>query len=99
MNGEYSVDLNQLDDIVTRLSSLAQFIREHLDTLDQKSAAVHAGSWSGAAASAHEIAHREWASAATEFVDGITEMSTAARYAHTQYTAAKTANTHMFGRR
>ncbi|WP_245713606.1 WXG100 family type VII secretion target [Nocardia vaccinii] len=60
---------------------------------------MHAGSWSGAAASAHETAHREWAAAAKEFVAGITEMSTAARYAHTRYTAAKTANTRMFGRR
>lgn len=99
MNGEYSVDLNQLDDIVTRLSSLAQFVEDRLDTLDRKSAAVHAGAWSGAAASAHETAHREWISAATEFVAGIAEMGSAARNAHIQYTAAKTANTLMFGRR
>ncbi|MQY19484.1 WXG100 family type VII secretion target [Nocardia macrotermitis] len=99
MTGEYSVDLNQLDDLVTRLSSLAQFINEHLDTLDSKSAAVHAGSWSGTAASAHETAHREWSAAAAEFVAGITEMSTAARNAHTRYTGAATANTRMFGRR
>lgn len=99
MNGECSVNLDQLDDVVTRLSSLAQFVSEHLSTLDQKSAAVHAGSWSGTAASAHETAHREWSSAAAEFVAGIAEMSAAARNAHTQYNAAGSANFRMFRRR
>jgi len=99
MTGEYSVDLDQLDNIVSRLSSLAEFLTDHLSTLDQKSAAAHSGSWTGAAATAHETAHREWASSAKEFVQGINEMSTAARNAHTQYTAAQSANTRMHGRR
>jgi WXG100 family type VII secretion target len=98
MTGEYSVDLDQLDNIVTCLSSLAGFLTEHLDTLDQKSTAVHSGSWSGAAATAHETAHHEWASAARELVQGVNDMSTAARYAHTQYAAAQSANHRMFKR-
>ncbi|WP_216897637.1 WXG100 family type VII secretion target [Nocardia alni] len=99
MSGEYEVDLNQLDNVVSRLSSLVGFISEHLDTLDQKSAAVHSGSWQGAAATAHENAHREWSAAAREFVDGVKDMGTVARNAHTQYTAVDTANTRMFGHR
>ncbi len=99
MTGEYGVDLDQLDNIVTRLSSLAGFLTEHLNTLDQKSAAVHSGSWTGATATAHETAHREWSSAARELVHGVREMSIAARNAHTQYVAAHTANTRMFGGR
>ncbi len=99
MNGEYEIDPGQLDDVVNRLTNLAAFISEHLDTLDQKSAAVHSGSWQGAAATAHENAHREWSAAAREFVDGVKNMGTAARNAHTQYTAVDTANTRMFGRR
>lgn len=99
MTEGYGVDLDQLDSIVSRLSGLAGIINEHLTTLDAKTAAVHAGSWAGAAAEAHETAHREWAAAATEFVDGITAMSAAARNAHTQYTAAHTVNNRMFGRR
>jgi WXG100 family type VII secretion target len=99
VTGRCSVDLDRLDNTVSRLSGLAEFVSEHLGTLDQKSAAVHAGSWSGAAADAHETAHREWAAAAAELVEGIQEMSVAARHAHTQYTAAQSANTHMFGRR
>jgi len=99
MTGEYGVDLDQLDNIVTRLSSLAGFLTEHLDTLDQKSAAVHSGSWTGATATAHETAHREWASAARELIQGIQDMSGAARNAHSQYTTVQSANTHMFRRR
>jgi WXG100 family type VII secretion target len=99
VTSEYGVDLDQLDNIVTRLSSLAEFLTDHLNTLDQKSAAVHSGSWTGAAATAHETAHREWSSAARELVQGVRDMSTAARNAHTQYTAAHTANNRMFGRR
>ncbi|MBU3060686.1 WXG100 family type VII secretion target [Nocardia sp. NEAU-G5] len=99
MTGEYSVDLEQLDNIVTRLSSLAGFLTEHLDTLDHKSASVHSGSWTGATATAHETAHREWAAAARELVQGVRDMSTAARNAHTQYTAVQSANTRMFRRR
>lgn len=96
MTGEHSVDLDQLDNIVTRLSSLAGFLTEHLKTLDQKSAAVHSGSWSGATATAHETAHREWASAAQELVQGIKDMSTAARSAHSNYGSTSAVNTRMF---
>ncbi|MBU3060927.1 WXG100 family type VII secretion target [Nocardia sp. NEAU-G5] len=99
MSSGYTVDLEQLDNIVTRLSSLVGFITEHLDTLDQKAASVHAGSWSGAAAAAHEIAHREWSTAAREFVQGVDDMTTAARSAHTSYTAAVDSNTRMMSRR
>ena len=98
MTGGYGVDLDQLDNIVTRLSSLAGFLTEHLDTLDQKSAAVHSGAWTGATATAHETAHREWSSAARELVQGVRDMSAAARKAHTQYLAAHAANNRMFGR-
>ena len=99
MTGEYSVDLEQLDNIVTRLSSLAGFLTEHLDTLDQKSTVVHSGSWTGATVTAHENAHREWASAARELVQGVRAMSTTARNAHGQYTAVQSANARMFRRR
>ncbi|MFI5777127.1 WXG100 family type VII secretion target [Nocardia sp. NPDC051570] len=99
MTDEFSVDLEQLDNVVTRLSSLTAFISDHLTTLDQKVAAVHAGSWSGAAAAAHQQAHSEWSAAAAEFVDGVAEMSSAARNAHGQYTSSVNANTRMFGRR
>jgi len=99
VTGEYSVDLDQLDNIVARLSSLAGFLTEHLNTLDQRTAAVHSGSWTGATSTAHESAHREWASAARELVQGISDMRAAARNAHTQYTAVQSANTRMFRRR
>ncbi len=99
MTDEFRVDLDQLDSVVTRLSSLASFISDHLATLDQKVANVHAGAWSGVAAAAHQQAHSEWSAAAAEFVQGVRDMSDAARNAHGQYTASVNANTRMFGGR
>jgi WXG100 family type VII secretion target len=95
----FSVDLDQLDNIVSRLSGVAEFITDHLTILDQKVAAAHAGSWSGPTADAHRTAHSEWSSAAQEFVQGVVDMGAAARNAHTQYTSAVTANGTMLGRR
>lgn len=98
MTDAFSVDLDQLDRIVSRLAGLAGFITEHLETLDEKVAKVHAGSWSGATADAHRAAHSQWATAAQEVNQGVADMSTAARNAHTQYTSAISANTTMFKR-
>ncbi len=47
MSEEFSVDLDQLDGLVTHLSNLVGLLSERLDDLDQRSAAVHAGSWAG----------------------------------------------------
>lgn len=94
---EFSVDLGHLDHVVTQLTNLSGFLADHLAALDQKVAALHAGSWDSVAAAAHATAHREWATAAGEFAEGVTDMSAAARNAHAQYTAAIGANTRMFG--
>lgn len=96
---EFSVDLAELDAVVSRLSGLSGFISDHLAELDRRVAAVHNGSWSGRAATAHKTAHDEWTAAAAEFVQGVTDMSFAARAAHEHYTYATTANTKMFRRR
>ncbi|MGF6887174.1 WXG100 family type VII secretion target [Nocardia sp. GAS34] len=95
MTVPFDVDLDELDDLVACLKNLAVFITEHLDVLDQKTAAVHTGSWSGAAADTHRQAHREWSAAAREFRDGIAAMSTAAREAHDHYSSAKNTNNSM----
>ncbi|WP_245568124.1 WXG100 family type VII secretion target, partial [Nocardia jiangxiensis] len=67
---------------------------DHLSVLDQKVATLHSGgAWQGIAADAHQKAHAEWAVAAQEFVDGVADLSTAARNAHSQHSTAITANT------
>ncbi|WP_067570110.1 WXG100 family type VII secretion target [Nocardia acidivorans] len=99
MSDEYSVDLTELDSIVTRLSNLAKFLGDHLTALDQQVTTLRADSWDSAGAAAYEDAHRQWLSGAQEFAQGVTDMSVAARNAHGQYTAAIGANTQMFGGR
>lgn len=95
MTEPFSVDLDQLDGLITQLSNLSTFLAERLGDLDQRAAAVHAGAWSGAAAAAHEAAHREWAAGAREFSDGVAAMGVALRQAHGHYSTAQTVNGSM----
>lgn len=96
MSDEYSVDLTELDSIVTRLSNLAKFLGDEFAELDRRVATLRAGSWNSDGAAAYEDAHRQWLAGAQEFAQGVTDMSTAARNAHGHYTAAIGANTQMF---
>ncbi|MFF3226423.1 WXG100 family type VII secretion target [Nocardia suismassiliense] len=95
MTDEFHVDLDHLDQLVARLSGLAGFLRDHLAELERKVADLGAGSWDGIAAAAYTEAHRRWATGALEFVDGVNDMSDAAKRAHGHYTEAMTLNLNM----
>ncbi|WP_225731090.1 MULTISPECIES: WXG100 family type VII secretion target [unclassified Nocardia] len=95
MSSEFSVDLDQLDQIVSRLNGLAGFLRDHLDELDRKVATLRRGSWESAAANAYSEAHTQWLTAAREFADGVAAMSAAAQQAHGRYTRAVDVNRRM----
>ncbi|MFF0492771.1 WXG100 family type VII secretion target [Nocardia sp. NPDC004068] len=95
MNSEFTVNLEQLDRIVSRLSGLSGFVRDHLDELDRRVAALHSGSWESAAATAYAEAHREWVSAAGEFAEGVAAMSDVAARAHGRYSRAVEVNRRM----
>jgi WXG100 family type VII secretion target len=95
MSSELSVDLDHLDQIVSRLSGLAAFITDHLDEIDGKVAALHGSGWESVAAQAYADAHRQWATGAREFAEGVAEMSDAARQAHGRYTHAIELNRQM----
>lgn len=92
MDSEFTVDLEQLDGIVSRLHGLAGYIEDQLRELDQRVAAVHDGSWSGTAAAAHAEAHKRWSNGAAEFHAGVKDLQTAAKQAHGHYSAAASAN-------
>ncbi|MFJ1459612.1 WXG100 family type VII secretion target [Nocardia wallacei] len=94
MSSEFSVNLDHLDDVVARLNGLVGFLRDHLDGLDQKVGSLH-GAWESVAAQAYNDAHRDWATSAQEFVDGVAEMTDAARKAHGRYTRAIDLNQRM----
>lgn len=95
MSSEFSVDLDHLDEIVTKLSALASFIGERLDWIDARVAAAATTGWSGVAAQAYADAHREWIAGAREFVEGVQDMSDAARKAHENFTHAVDLNSKM----
>ncbi|WP_062982868.1 WXG100 family type VII secretion target [Nocardia anaemiae] len=95
MSSQFSVDLDQLDRIVSRLNGLAGFLHDHLDELDHKVAALHSGSWESAAASAYADAHSQWLTAAREFAEGVAAVSDAAQKAHGRYTRAIDVNRRM----
>ncbi|QIS09645.1 WXG100 family type VII secretion target [Nocardia arthritidis] len=96
MSSEFSVDLDHLDQIVARLSGLAGFVGEHLDEIDERVATLTGGDWEGAAARAYAEAHAQWAIGAREFVEGVREMSAAAKAAHARYSRAVDTNYKMF---
>lgn len=96
MSSQFSVDLDHLDSIVARLSALAGFVGEHLDEIDDRVATLNGSGWEGVAAQAYAEAHTQWSTGAREFVEGVRDMSDAAKAAHTHYTRAGDTNTRMF---
>ncbi|MEU4808224.1 WXG100 family type VII secretion target [Nocardia fluminea] len=95
MSDEFAVDLDHLDQVVARLTGLAGFINDHLDEIDDKVATLAGTGWESVAATAYEVAHRQWAGSAREFTEGVQDMSDAAKAAHTAYSDATDANTKM----
>jgi WXG100 family type VII secretion target len=94
MNSEFAVDIERLDNLVSRLSSLAGYLTEQLDLIDDKVATLD-GAWETLVANAYRDAHRVWSSGAREFATGLADISDAARTAHTRYTTAAEVNRKM----
>ncbi|MFI6309958.1 WXG100 family type VII secretion target [Nocardia fusca] len=94
MNSEFAVDIERLDNLVSRLSSLAGYLTEQLDLIDDKVATLD-GAWETLAANAYRDAHRVWSTGAREFATGLADISDAARTAHTRYTTAAEVNRKM----
>ena len=92
---EFSVDLDDLDRLVARLSGLSGFISDHLDEIDGKVAVLTGTGWESVAAQAYSDAHQQWMTGAREFAEGVREMSDAARRAHTRYSTAADVNRQM----
>jgi WXG100 family type VII secretion target len=95
MSSEFSVDLDQLDQIISRLNGLSGFLQDHLDQLDRKVASLSGGGWESAAANAYTNAHTQWASSAREFADGVAELRDAVHKAHGRYSRAIDVNRRM----
>lgn len=95
MSGAFAVDLDSLDDVVTRLANLEKSIEQQLADLDTRIRQIH-GVWSGEAAAAQLAAHREWMAGAQQMRAGLGALRAAASTAHSNYSAAVAANKQMW---
>ncbi|NEW58675.1 WXG100 family type VII secretion target [Nocardia cyriacigeorgica] len=92
MSTEFEVNLTELENLVARLAGLAGFIADHLDDIDDKVAGLQGTGWESIAAQAYADAHRQWSVGARDFVEGVQDMSDAAKAAHGRYRRAIAAN-------
>lgn len=95
MLGWFVVDLEKLDSVVSRLAAFEQTLERHIADVDARVQRVHQV-WSGDAAAAHLAAHREWMAGARQMRTALTEITTAAATAHSNYSAALAANKQMW---
>ncbi|MEP6696067.1 MAG: WXG100 family type VII secretion target [Pseudonocardiales bacterium] len=96
MSGPFTVDLDKLDGVVTRMGIFEKSIEARLAELDGRIQKMH-GVWCGAAAAAQLATHREWMAGAREMRAGLVALKAAAATAHANYSAAVAANVRMWG--
>lgn len=93
----FRVDLNELDAVTARVAGFIGFLSDSLSGLEQRMGTLQQN-WQGEAATAQSQAFQQWATGATDVVDGIEAMRRAAVAAHGRYSAAIEANLKMLGR-
>lgn len=93
----FRVDLDELEQMVARVSGFVGFLNDSLDGLQQRISTVQQN-WNGAAADAQAEAFRDWHIGATDVSEGIATMRQAVQDAHDRYNAAIAANLAMLGR-
>ncbi|GAB2558088.1 WXG100 family type VII secretion target [Nocardia sp. NPDC059240] len=94
-SNDYSVDLNHIDQVTTRIRTFAEYLTDHLTELELRAQQLKP-SWTGEAAAAYDHAHGEWINAARAVHTGLKQLEAAARAAHGNYGNATSANTRMF---
>ncbi|WP_370010975.1 WXG100 family type VII secretion target [Nocardia cyriacigeorgica] len=98
MTGEYTVDLNELENITSRVRGYQAFLTDGLAELETRIEGLKS-SWSGVAANAFADAHRDWSAAVADMAEGLRALETTAVRAHTSYSAVSATNLKMVGRR
>lgn len=92
---QVTVQLQTLDDVVSKLGAFGSDITAQLDELEQRVARLHV-QWSGASATAHRKAHGEWSEGARQMAEGVDRMRRAASSAHAAFTDAARQNKSLF---
>jgi WXG100 family type VII secretion target len=91
----YSVDLDELDAVITRMGKFDAALDEHMTNLDARIKRLHK-TWSGDAAVAQKAEHDKWMQAAHEMRQAMATMRSAGKTAHTNYSRAIAANGSMW---
>jgi WXG100 family type VII secretion target len=92
----YTADLEAIQAHVDRAQAFVDHLEQTLAHLDQVVDDLHL-TWTGQAAEAHRVAHREWTEGARDLKEGLAGMVAAARLAHGNYSGAASANLEMWG--
>ncbi|MDO3648801.1 hypothetical protein [Nocardia mangyaensis] len=58
MATDFNVDLEHLEQIVSKLTGLSGFISDHLNEIDDKVAGLVGTGWESIAAEAYQVAHQ-----------------------------------------
>ncbi|MEV6660537.1 WXG100 family type VII secretion target [Nocardia fluminea] len=93
----FYIEPDDLEQVATRLKSLAGFLDEQLDEYDAKIAALRATHWSGSAADAFGVAQSQWATAARTFVTAVMDAGEELDKHRAAFLRAQSLNTQMFG--
>ncbi|MGW4369546.1 WXG100 family type VII secretion target [Nocardia takedensis] len=91
----HKVDLDLLDSVIARMTAFEGFFDDQITAFDTAIAKLQ-GVWDGEAATAQQQSHQRLMAAAADIRDGIHDMRTAARAAHTNYSNAVAANLEMW---
>ncbi|MEO8889790.1 MAG: WXG100 family type VII secretion target [Jatrophihabitantaceae bacterium] len=91
----FAIQLESLADVVDRMARFERDVEQWLGALDSRVSRLH-GTWCGAAADEHRAAHERWMSGAREMREAVATLRRIGSTAHSNYTAAITANQRMW---
>lgn len=90
------VDLELVDELVTRMGAFEQHVEALLDEVDARIRRMH-GAWSGAAAAEQAEVQSRWTAGAHEMQQALRVLRSIAATARENYAAAVAANLAMWG--
>jgi WXG100 family type VII secretion target len=91
----FAVPLEALADVVERMAGFERAVEQQAADVATRVDRLHA-TWTGAAADEHALAHRRWTDGVHELRAAIRALRRIASTAHGNYSAAVSANRHMW---
>ena len=97
MSGAFSVDLEQLDELVVQLARFGRALESVQGDVRSRMNRVHAV-WRRVAADEHAAAHAQWRSGSVDVHEALQAMRSIASTAHENYAAAIRVNRALWAR-